>query len=224
MRALLLASTFALLVAPALRAAPGLAFRETMRGRMTWGALDPTSGAEDPAAQPVALKARISTPDADAFFADPTHPLGIEGRFEVRVPGERKARRFEVEDGVLNLLEPGEGLASADADARRMVYTFRLRDASGRRFHFRGAKTLRDDQGADMIRDTTTLYSVLRRGGPSGPPVAQGILRFQVERPWVVMKFLASFRVPGASGWRQRARVIRRFLKLYLGSLAELYL
>ncbi len=204
-----------LLVAPSLPAAPGLSFLETMPGWLTPGT-DRTS--RGPGAQKAALKLKIQTEDADAFFADPSHPMRLQGELEIRSPdGERLS--YPIEEGRFLFLAPG-----TSPDARIMEYRFAFHDAAGRRFGFVGRKFLRDESGFDAVKDTTTLFCTLHRGGPDGPAVGAGRLRFEVEKPWVMAKFVTSFRVPGATSLRERISVFRRFLRLYLGTLAELYL
>jgi cholesterol oxidase len=195
-------------------AAPGLRFSERMPGYMTPGRED---FRRTPDSLRAALDARISTEDAEAFFRDPDHAMRLEGRFELE--GEDGSRRsYQVEEGRFQLLSPGPGPRSYF-----LVYRFAFGSASGRRFTFDGRKTVRDDPGFDVAHDTTTLYGTIRRGGPDGPPVASGVLRFRLEDPVQTARFVASFRVP-RGGILTKIRVMRRFLKLFLGSLRDAYL
>lgn len=201
-------------LAGAAAAAPGLRFSERMPGYMTPGRGD---FARSPESRPAALRARISTEDADAFFRDPDHAMRLEGEFSIEwEDGTRE--RFQVEDGRFQLLSPG-----VTPRTYHLVYRFRFGRASGRSFYFDGQKTVRDDPGFDVAHDTTTLYASIRRGGPEGPAIASGKLRFRLEDPVQTARFLASFRVPRAGLWT-KLKVMRRFLKLFLGRLRDAYL
>jgi hypothetical protein len=184
-----------------------LHFDESMTGSMRF------VGAPQGAAAQVTLRLRLATDDTDAFFADPTHPMAITGWLDVQ-PAEGSATSYPVDDGAL----PG-----SDEDERVMIYSLRVTSASGRSFWFEGVKTLRDDDGNDAIGDTTRLFSTLRRGAADGPVVASGELRFRWKDPVNMARFLGSFRVRGAGLWG-KIKVLKRFMRLYLGTLAKLYL
>lgn len=193
--------------APAAR----LHFDESMSGSMSF------VGAPEGAAARVTLRLRLATDDTDAFFADPTHPMAITGWLDVR-PAEGPPTSYPVDEGAFYFLAPG-----SDEDERVMIYRLKVTSASGRAFWFVGVKTLRDDDGNDAIGDTTRLFSTLSRGGPDGPIVASGELRFHWQDPINMARFLGSFRVQGAGLWG-KLKVLKRFARLYLGTLAELYL
>jgi hypothetical protein len=53
--------------------------------------------------------------------------------------------------------------------------------------------------------------------------VASGELRFRWKDPVNMARFLGSFRVRGAGLWG-KIKVLKRFMRLYLGTLAKLYL
>ena len=205
-RALLLALLLAS-AAPAAR----LHFDESMTGSMRF------VGAPRAAAARVTLRLRLSTADTDAFFADPQHPMVITGWLDV-VPTEGAPTSYPVDEGAFYFLAPG-----SDEDERVMIYRLQVATPQGRSFWFEGVKTLRDEDGGDAIGDTTRLASTLRRGGAEGPVVASGELRFRWEEPATMARFLASFRVRDTGIWG-RVVVLKRFLRLYLGTLARLYL
>lgn len=188
-----------------------LHFDESMSGSMAF------VGAPQGASVRVTLRLRLATDDTDAFFADPDHPMAITGFLDVR-PASGAPASYPIDEGTFCFLAPG-----SDEDERVMVYRLRVTSGSGRRFWFRGVKTLRDEDGADAIGDTTRLASTLHRGGPDGPVVAEGCLRFRWEDPVNMGRFVGSFRVRGAGLWG-KIKVLRRFLHLYLGTLARLYL
>lgn len=202
--ALLLAFPFVL------DAAPGLLFREKMVGRMTWGSADTRDRGEG---QRVALNLVISTEDADAFFADPRHAMTLAGTIDVTDP-DGTILRYPIEEGRFEFMAPG-----ASEDERVMTYALSFESWEGRRFAFRGIKTLRNDEGLDLPADTTALASTVHRGGPDGPVVAAGTLHFRFLSPKTVLRFVSSFRVPGARNLLERLRVLRRFARLYLDGL-----
>lgn len=209
-----LAMGLGLLAAASGWAAPGFRYAEVMPGYLTPGRADQ---AEDGTSQRARLAVTGTVADFEAFMADPDHPMRLDGELRIQ-DASGGWQRFPVAGGRLRFLAPGEGAAT-----RYTTYDFELPGTPGGRLYFHGWKRIHDDPGMDMSRDLLDLNATVRRGGPEGPVVASGVLRVEAEKPWVLARFVGSFRVPGATGMRQRISVLRRYLKLYLGALREVY-
>ena len=74
--------------------------------------------------------------------------------------------------GSFNLFKAGD-----DPNTRLMTYGMTFEHA-GREYYLSGTKTIRDDKGPDLWRDTTRLYCRLHEGPDErGPVVGAGVLK-----------------------------------------------
>lgn len=202
------------LLGSAALAGPGFRYAETMPGYLTPGRDDHRRSASS---VPAVLRVEGLVDDFEAFMADPDHPMRLVGTLGIR-GADGVEREYPVEDGRLRFLAPGEGERT-----RYTRYDFAIRKASGAPVHVHGFKRIHDDPGFDMSRDLLDLNVSLHRGGPGGPVEASGVLRVEAEKPWVLARFVGSFRVPGARSWRERLAVLHRYGKLYFGALWRVY-
>ena len=106
---------------------------------------------------------------------------------------EQLGGQLPVERGWFNLFVPG-----SEAGVREMRYRLWLRDITGAPVTLTGFKTVRDDPGLDVWRDTSTLYVTLLAGhvppGGAGDVVGAGVLRI-LPRDFAVQ--LTTFRASG---------------------------
>jgi cholesterol oxidase len=197
------------------RLATSLAFTERMRGYVALDVTDPAEGAAlgRHRGQRLTVDLTITAADVDGFVADREHLASAEGQVDCDLFGGR----LRVERGWFNLFVPdGE-------DGRRMLYRLHFADGAGNPLTLLGQKVVHDDPGADVWRDTSTLYvRVLPGHVPLGGPdteagtVAAGIITIHLPD---FLKQLTTFDVRGP----HRARASEAFGRLFLGELFEVY-
>ena len=178
-----------------------LEFTEKMKGRVTFGVEDPRAGGgRGRSSAALMFRLTIEVLDVDRFVVDPVLEASARGYVRCDALGGQ----LPVERGVFNLFVPG--------------------DAPGeRRMHYR--LQVRDDRGADLWSDTTTLFVRLLRGHvePSEDAAdevsATGILRI---RPLDFAWQLTTFRARGPH-LRARVRALLAFGGLFLGHLWQVY-
>ncbi|MCP3139581.1 patatin-like phospholipase family protein [Pyxidicoccus xibeiensis] len=188
---------------------PDLTFRETMSGPLAMGTTDPTTGAHQGKDTPFTMHCTISVDDMDAFVRDENHTARLVAQVHYAPLGED----LPVKQGTFNLFRPGD-----TPNTRIMAYGLRFA-AKGKEYYLSGTKTIRDDAGPDLWKDTTRLYSRLHEGTDErGPVVAAGVLKLGVEQ---VLKIIASMRSgrEGTAG----VGVIGQFGKLFMGTLWDIY-
>lgn len=154
----------------------GLRFTEQMRGWVAFGEDDcergATLGREDRTTLHFRLTMEID--DLDAFLADPRRTARARGWIRCEAIGGR----LDVESGVFNLFA-----AAGEPGVRHMLYRMFFRDPMGRPLTLSGRKVVRNDRGADLWPDTSTLHTKLLGGhvSPDDEPhaeiVAAGIMR-----------------------------------------------
>jgi cholesterol oxidase len=100
-----------------------------------------------------------------------------------------------------------------------MLYRLFFRDGAGHPLTLSGHKLIEDNAGFDVWRDTTTLFTRVLRGhvdeaGEAGAEVvASGVLRIRARD---FARQLTTF--------RGRLGPLLKFLRIFLGQLAEAYL
>jgi cholesterol oxidase len=147
--------------------------------------------------------------DLDAFVNDPDKEAVADGWVGCPALGGRRP----VERGVFNLFVP-----SRDPKRSNMKYRLWFRDESGAPFTLEGHKDIEDHPGLDTWKDTTTLFTTLRRGhlDPGAEvgvePFARGILYI---RPGDFATQLTTF--------RGSPRAVARFGRLFASTLWRTY-
>ena len=188
----------------------GIAFRETMTGRITFGVTDPSAGYDDPAAIPFVLRASIDINDIDAFVADRTHTGGLTGHLY----SPRAGFVLPSIGGVFRLFSP-----SADPNMTEMVYELAYK-RDGSPYYFRGHKHVRTGWLWRAWRETTTLYVTLHQTDASGPTIAAGVLRLNV---FDLLSLLGTLHATGCERAIQRWRVVKRFAFFFSSELWRTY-
>ncbi len=202
--------------------AKGLDFRERMAGPVAFGCSDALVAAQlgDARGDEMVLRLRVEIDDRDAFLADHQHRTLVSGYVDCETLGGV----LPIERGSLALLpETGTGRATT------MEYRLDFADQTGRELTLVGVKTVRDDPGLDLWRDTTTLDVQLfprqhdlngSRPGDLGTPVLSGQLRLSLLS---FLRQLTTFHAT-AAGPRDRVRTVRAFGIFFLRRLAQVYL
>lgn len=188
----------------------GIAFREAMTGRITFGVTDPQIGYDDPAAVPFVLKASIDIRDIDAFIADPTHSGDLTGHLYA----PRAGFILPSTGGVFRLFSP-----SGDPALTEMVYETGYR-RDGKPYYFRGHKHVRVGWPWRAWRETTTLYVTLHEGDGAGPVIGAGILRLNF---FDLLALMGTFHATECERPRQRWRAIAGFAGFFMRELWRTY-
>ncbi len=188
-------------------------FRETMSGPFALGSTEPRAGAiaGERAGTRLALHGSISIRDLRQFVDDPNHAGELTGHIDfpplgTALPSTR---------GVFNLFR------SADApDTKLMIYELGLR-AQGRDLYLAGRKIVRNDRGADLWTDTTTLFTTLHDGlDATGPAIGAGVLSLGAGD---LLRLTASIRVMNAQSAGERFEALTTFGRFFLGALWDQY-
>jgi len=164
------------------------------------------------AGQRCAFTLIVTSEDVDALATDPLHRASLAGTVTCPMLSPTP---LAVSQGEFQLLP----LDPAAPGTRRMRYTMTLTAAAGAQYRFAGFKTVRDDPGPDVWRDTTTLYVDITRA--DGTAVARGVLTLGPQDFLVQMTTLRALRAPNlAAAMAAKAR----FGRLFAGAVADTYL
>ncbi len=191
-------------------------FTEQMKGFMALGETDPVTGWERAKLinHRFMFKLTITVPDIDRFLADNQHEGTAEGFVRCEVLGGE----LPVERGWFNLF-----VANGEADTREMRYRLWFRDLAGAPVTMYGYKTVRDDPGLDIWRDTSTLHITLMAGhvppGGDGEVLGAGVLRIL---PRDFARQLTTFRADGASPLSSLGRFGTHFTKALVDTYAPI--
>jgi cholesterol oxidase len=129
-----------------------VAFTEEMAGAVALGEEVPDHGYRRGRADGSRFKFHltIDIEDVDHMLKDPSHEAPAWGWVEAPQLGGR----LPVEQGTFNLF-----VNVGDPRNKEMRYRLFFRDSVGRKLTLAGVKHIRDDPGADVWTDTTTLLS-----------------------------------------------------------------
>jgi uncharacterized protein YndB with AHSA1/START domain len=159
----------------------GLTFRVNMAGTVAFGDSDALVAAQlgDAYGNEMTLRLKVEIDDVDAFLADRQHRIVVSGSIDCEILGGV----LPVESGSVTLL-PEKGTGRAIAMEYRLDFADRL---TGRELTLLGVKTVRNDPGFDLWRDTATLdvqlfprQPHLNGSRPEGMPVLSGQLRLSL--------------------------------------------
>ena len=189
----------------------GVAFREQMVGRLTFGVTDPVVGFNDIGAVAFTLKASIDVPDIEAFVADPTHSGGLTGHLYA----PRAGFTLPGKSGIFRLFSP-----SGDPNVTWMVYELSYQ-RDGKPYYFAGRKEVRVGPVWRLWHETTTLYVRLHEGDASGPIVAAGIVRLNI---FDLLALLGTFHTIGCERLSQSLRAIGGFAWFFARELWRTYI
>jgi cholesterol oxidase len=158
----------------------------------------------------------IKTEDLDGFLASSEHQAEAIGYVQGSLVGGRRP----VLKGVFNLF-----VDTADLNRKEMRYRLFFEDSEGRPLTLSGFKSIQNNAGPDVWKDTTTLFTNLYRGHlqadqEAGAELfAVGILR--IELPDFLHQ-LTTLRAD-APTLPERLSAMERFGKFFFGALWETY-
>lgn len=199
---------------------------EWMRGHVGFGATDYESGESAGKANDTRFEHEvlIQMKDIDRFAREPKHTAPMDGKVDWL------GTSCSFEGGEFNML-----VDSNNPAIKHMFYRIPYADAAGKQLTMLGHKTLRDDPGADLWADITTLFIRIYEGHvaghdftrPSGAEpewpagqVAMGRLHIPLRDG---INSALSFEAPGASKL-QKTEAILKFLAFYGRGVVELWL
>ena len=205
-----------------------LSFTEEMKGYMTFGELDYDrgfrQGKED--GTDVMFHLTITVNGVNRFVTRPEHDTNdIKGY----IKSDALGGELPVESGMFNLFTDQE-----DPGVKRMLYRLFFKDRQGRPLTLSGRKIIKDDPGADVWHDTTTLFTRILKGHVNEADeiaaekdqqrlaemvVASGII---VIHFFDFLKQLTTFRTEGPT-ISDRISALNRFNRLFLGKLWDVY-
>ena len=192
---------------------PGIAFREKMEGWFSLDAENPEEGARMGEEQNtrLSLHAAIYVRDLPRFMQDPKHGGTMAGHLAF----EPFDDYLPAKTGTFNLFVEGE-----DSDTKQMIYEM-LVEYEGQPYYLAGRKTVRDDPGFDLWKDTTTLHVRLHKGtGTDSPVVGAGILKLSKKE---LARLLGSLYAIDARDSAERFNLVANFGAFFLGELWESY-
>ena len=185
--------------------ASGLQFHELMRGKIQ-------STPSKKLSFNVDLKA--SMPDIDAWSSSPDHPAPLKGTASVEgliIPVT----------GVLNLAVPSQDANGTPGHA--LHYTFGSDPGVIPQVQFDGQKFVPIHRDyLFLVKEMTTLNGIATYQLDESDPVTEAPAQvvFEWYDPFVMIPFLASFKISGAHGNElERARVRAKFLEIFFGGL-----
>ena len=182
-------------------------FTEQMKGFLALGETDPVAGWTRARLvnQRFMFELTITVPDVEGFLADDLHPGTADGY----VRCEELGGKLPVERGFFNLF-----VATEFAATREMRYRLWFRDLAGAPVTMYGFKTVRNDPGLDIWKDTSTLYITLLKGhvppGGDGQVLGAGLLRIL---PRDFARQLTTFRADGRTPLRSLGRFGTHFAR-----------
>jgi cholesterol oxidase len=193
-------------------------FTEDMKGFITFGTTNYEDGYERGKQDGCGLKFHLTirTENVEEFLKLPAHEAQATGYVDC----DQLGGKYPVERGVFNLFVDGE-----DLDRKSMKYRLFFHDEAGQPVTLSGFKRVQARAGAEVWRDTTTLYTNLFRGHvteqqeAAAPILAAGILRLE---PADFLKELTTLRAYGPNV-AARAKAAEEFGRFFLGSLWDVY-
>lgn len=202
----------------ATRNAISFQFTEDMKGFVTFGATNYQDGYEQGKQADTALMFHLTirTDDLDRLLDTPEHEAETIGY----VACDRLGGRRPVERGTFNLFTD-----TADRNRKKMQYRLFFHDADDRPLTLSGYKSVQDDTGPDVWKDTTTLFTNVFAGHIGAAQeagaelVAAGILRIEILD---FLKELTTLRAGGTT-FTARVAAIDRFGRYFFGSLWDVY-
>ena len=193
-------------------------FTEDMKGFVTFG----QSNYEDGYAQgkqnntDLMFHLTIRTSDIDRFLDHPEHEAEAIGYIRCSQLGGQRP----VEKGTFNLF-----IDTADLNRKKMQYRLFFSDEKGKPYTLSGYKSVQNDVGPDIWKDTTTLFTNVFAGHISqeheagATVVAAGIIKIE---PLDFLKELTTLRAGGGT-FAERLAATSKFGRFFLGSLWEIY-
>lgn len=191
----------------------GLKFSEVMSGGFTSGVSDPKAAEQQGNQQgsELVMRCSVTIDDLDLFVHDPQHAGKLSGTIDFAPLGTS----IPSDQGVFNLFRPGEARG-----VKWMVYELGF-IAKTRPYYLAGKKVVLHDHGAEVLQETTTLYTVLHEGtNSSGPVAGAGVLHLGAKS---LADLAKTIEITNAQNSFETMQGLAMYLKLFLGELWQTY-
>jgi hypothetical protein len=195
-----------------------LRFTEKMKGFVTFGETDYHQGFREGrrAQTELMVHLRITINAIVQFVADSKHEAQVDGYVQCDALGGK----LTVSAGTFNLFVDKDG-----PKYKEMLYRLYFCDSARHPLTLSGFKSIKDDPGFDLWKDTTTLFTRVLQGyvtperEASANIVASGII---TVHPLDFLKQLTTFRTEAATVFKS-VSTLWQFLWLWLRSLWAVY-
>ena len=191
-------------------------FTETMRGYIAVGETADFQTGYDKGqtdASVCLFTLTIRTGDVFQLAQDPTHAGAMAGTLTAPSLSDQP---MTISGGVFNLFE-----ADPDPAHLKMKYHMQLHTHDGRTYFFYGYKEIDDDQGPQLWKDTTVLYTTIFDGPDEKAPVlAKGILKIA---PGDFALQMTTMEAVHASSLGEKARALETFSHFFTAELVDTY-
>ncbi|HEU5076749.1 MAG TPA: GMC oxidoreductase, partial [Polyangiaceae bacterium] len=155
----------------------------------------------------------IEATDVRAMLENPEHRALAVGSVTAPALG---VGALSVVQGDFRLFTSAEEIGT-----RQMSYRLVLRNTAGRHYFLDGFKVIRDDPGADLWSDTTTLYITLHDGqNASAPVLGKGILKISALD---FARQLTTMQGTGGADAADRLQGLYMFGNFFAGTLFQTY-
>lgn len=199
------------------KSTPGIQFTESMKGFFSTQHED---GFEKAAEQGRSEDSRfefvltISSDDLEDMLESESHQAQMSGSVTAL---SLASEPLTVTQGIFNLFIKDP----ENVNVRKMRYRFAMIAKDGKQWYVDGFKTIRDDTGFDVIKDTTTLYITIYEGADHNSPVyGRGVLNI---KPLDFQKQMTTMKATHVDSLEKRLEYIGKFGKFFTGSLLDIY-
>ncbi|WP_433158135.1 GMC oxidoreductase [Kribbella sp. CA-247076] len=192
---------------PRASTAPGIRFREVMRGGVALPDREEQTGR-------VTLRLNASIPELRSFLDDPVHTVGLTGTIHVE---GMTSHPEPVVDGVMHLLANVDG-----GPACTMDYLVPFTDDEGTRWLLQGRKYVQRARGNNPWRATTVLHvAVTQPDDRFEGTIPTGTVTIS---PAETARLLTSIRPTGTTSVPSAARALLTFARHFTTQVARAYL
>ena len=195
----------------------GIQFTEKMTGYFSMRELEDykkgcAQGKDDHS--PFTFTLTIQDQDVDHFVEDINHEAGMIGT--VLAPA-LSPEPLSVMQGRFNLF-----MIDPDQPGRKaMNYAMQLHSKEGKTFYFKGFKTIEDDQGLDIWKDTTNLFITLYDGKDDRAEIlGKGMLKIEIDD---FLRQMTTTKALHARNKLQGVGAVQKFGKLFAGNIWQTY-
>jgi len=191
----------------------GLEFKEVMSGGFLLECTNPEDGERkgDARGSKLTMHCEVSIADLDRFTRDLQHPGILSGTIDFTPFGNG----LVCDPGTFNLFRPGDA-----PQEKWMVYEFGF-TANRQRYCLAGKKIVRQGQESEVLKQTTTLYTLLHQGENRSAPVAgAGIVHLGAKS---IADLVKTVRVTNTHNSFDTLQGLVMYSRLFLGELWHTY-
>ena len=194
----------------------GVQFTETMKGYFSLGEQNDyeagfNKGKSD---SPFEFTLTIRSEDAQTFVSDKDHQAPMIG--SMVAPALSKAP-MTAQNATFNLFVEDP----TDPDMKKMKYEAKLSTVEGKTYFFEGFKSVKNDKGFDVWKDTTTLFITIYDGdSKAGPVLGKGKLIIEVAD---FAKQITTMKAINTPDDGHALKAVAAFGKFFAGNVFDTY-